>query len=94
MHHRPDCSGLPVNLTGKQRIISTVAGTALLALGIFDIHKSALRKAIRLSAGGILLMRGISGYCPATAWKAGRERKKMDEPDEDLARENERNATV
>jgi uncharacterized membrane protein len=89
MNDMSECAGLPVNISEKQRVISSVLGGALLALGILDFRKSALRKAIRLTVGSLLLMRGASGYCLATALKESLERKKMDALDEELAKESE-----
>ena len=83
------CVGLPVNITEKQRVISSILGSALIALGVLDFRKSGLRKAIRLTTGSLLLMRGVSGYCPATSLKASLDRKKMDELDEELVKESD-----
>ncbi len=79
---------MPVNLSEKQRIISTLAGSTLLALGVLDWSKSSLRRAVRMTLGSLLIMRGISGYCPAVARHLERQRKESDELDEALRRED------
>jgi uncharacterized membrane protein len=74
------CNELPVNISEKQRLCSGIAGGVLIALAILDFNKSSLRKAIRLTAGTLLVMRSVSGYCPVTAWKNAPAGKKHDEP--------------
>jgi uncharacterized membrane protein len=60
--------GKPViNITDKQRTISGVTGGLLLAMGIFGFGKSSFRRALRMSAGSLLIMRAVTGYCPFTA---------------------------
>ena len=73
------CKELPVNLSEKQRLYSGLAGGLLVAMAIFDFNKSALRKAIRLTTGTLLLMRSVSGYCPVTALKESVEDKTLKE---------------
>jgi uncharacterized membrane protein len=69
------CRELPVNISEKQRLCSVIAGGVLIAMGILDFNKSSLRKAIRLTSGALLLMRAVSGYCPATALKESIEKR-------------------
>jgi uncharacterized membrane protein len=56
-----------VNISEKQRLISAVTGGLLLAMGVFGFGKSSFRRSIRMTAGTLLIMRGLTGYCPATA---------------------------
>jgi uncharacterized membrane protein len=56
-----------VNLSEKQRMISAVTGGLVLAMGIFGFGKSAFRRSVRMTAGTLLIMRGLTGYCPVTA---------------------------
>jgi uncharacterized membrane protein len=56
-----------INITEKERLISGISGGLLLALGIFGFGKSSFRRAIRMTAGSLLIMRGVTGYCPVTA---------------------------
>jgi uncharacterized membrane protein len=58
-----------VNISENERFISGITGGLLLAMGIFDFRKSSFRRIIRLTAGSIFIIRGISGYCPLTAIK-------------------------
>jgi uncharacterized membrane protein len=56
-----------VNVSEKQRLISAVTGGLLLAMGVFGFGKSSFRRAVRMTAGTLLIMRGLTGYCPVTA---------------------------
>jgi uncharacterized membrane protein len=56
-----------INITEKERLISGISGGLLLALGIFGFGKSSFRRAIRMTAGSLLIMRGVTGYCPVSA---------------------------
>jgi hypothetical protein len=56
-----------VNLSEKQRLVSAVTGGLVLAMGIFGFGKSSFRRSVRMTAGTLLIMRGLSGYCPMTA---------------------------
>lgn len=56
-----------VNITEKQRLISAVTGGLLLAMGVFGFGKSSFRRSVRMTAGTLLIMRGLTGYCPVTA---------------------------
>jgi uncharacterized membrane protein len=58
-----------VNITEKERLISAVSGGLLLALGIFGFRKSSFRRALRMTTGSLLIMRGLTGYCPVAAAK-------------------------
>ena len=56
-----------VNISEKQRLISAVTGGLLLAMGVFGFGKSSFRRSIRMTAGTLLILRGLTGYCPMTA---------------------------
>ena len=56
-----------VNLSEKQRLISAVTGGLLLAMGVFGFGKSSFRRSVRMTAGTLLILRGLTGYCPMTA---------------------------
>ena len=56
-----------VNMSEKRRLVSAVTGGLLLAMGIFGFGKSSFRRSIRMTAGTLLIMRGLTGYCPMTA---------------------------
>lgn len=56
-----------VNVSEKQRLISAVTGGLLVAMGVFGFGKSSFRRAVRMTAGTLLIMRGLTGYCPVTA---------------------------
>ena len=56
-----------INITEKQRLVSAVTGGLLLAMGIFGFGKSSFRRSVRMTAGALLIMRGLTGYCPVTA---------------------------
>jgi uncharacterized membrane protein len=58
-----------VNISEKQRLISAVSGGLLLAMGVFGFGKSSFRRSLRMTAGTLLIIRGVTGYCPATALK-------------------------
>ncbi len=56
-----------VNMTEKQRLVSAVTGGLILAMGVFGFGKSSFRRSIRMTAGTLLILRGVTGYCPMTA---------------------------
>lgn len=58
-----------VNISEKERLVSGIAGGLMLALGVFGFGKSSFRRAVRMTAGSLLIMRGLSGYCPMTAMR-------------------------
>jgi uncharacterized membrane protein len=58
-----------VNISEKQRLVSVVTGGLLLAMGVFGFGKSSFRRSLRMTAGTLLIIRGATGYCPATALK-------------------------
>ena len=58
-----------VNISENQRLISAVTGGLLLAMGVFGFGKSSFRRSLRMTAGTLLILRGLTGYCPATALK-------------------------
>jgi uncharacterized membrane protein len=68
-----------VNITEKQRLISAVTGGLLLAMGILGFGKSSFRRSVRMTAGTLLIMRGVTGYCPVTALKNDTEENSMKE---------------
>ncbi len=56
-----------VNMTEKQRLISAVTGGLILTMGVFGFGKSSFRRSIRMTAGTLLILRGLTGYCPMAA---------------------------
>jgi hypothetical protein len=62
-----------VNMSEKQRLISAVSGGLVLAMGVFGFGKSSFRRSLRMTAGTLLIIRGLTGYCPATALKNASE---------------------
>ena len=65
--------GCQVNLTEKQRTISGVAGGIILMLGILGFGKSSFRRALRMTVGALLILRGTTGYCPVTEYMENSE---------------------
>jgi uncharacterized membrane protein len=61
------------NISEKQRLISGIGGGLLLAMGVFDFSKSSFRRALRMTTGTLLIIRGVTGYCPVTALKNTQE---------------------
>jgi uncharacterized membrane protein len=68
-----------VNISEKQRLISAVTGGLLLAMGVFGFGKSSFRRSIRMTAGTLLIIRGLTGYCPVTALKNPAEENPAEE---------------
>ena len=68
-----------VNMSEKQRLISAVTGGLLLAMGVFGFGKSSFRRSIRMTAGTLLIIRGLTGYCPVTALKNPSEESPVEE---------------
>jgi uncharacterized membrane protein len=68
-----------INMSEKQRLISGVTGGLLLAMGIFGFGKSSFRRSIRMTAGTLLIMRGLTGYCPVTALQNAPEENPVEE---------------
>ena len=68
-----------VNVSEKQRLISAVTGGLLLAMGAFGFGKSSFRRAVRMTAGSLLIMRGLTGYCPVTALQNAAEENPVEE---------------
>jgi uncharacterized membrane protein len=58
-----------VNISENQRLISGIAGGLLLAMGIFDFSKSSFRRSLRMTAGSLLIIRAVTGYCPVSSVK-------------------------
>ncbi|HLA58765.1 MAG TPA: YgaP-like transmembrane domain [Puia sp.] len=73
-----------VNITEKQRLISAVTGGLLLAMGVFGFGKSSFRRSVRMTAGTLLIMRGLTGYCPVTALQNAAEENPVEEKAETL----------
>jgi uncharacterized membrane protein len=71
--------GPVVNMSEKQRLISAVTGGLLLAMGVFGFGKSSFRRSIRMTAGTLLIIRGLTGYCPVTALKNPAEENPAEE---------------
>src|SRR5437763_76762 len=68
-----------VNITDKQRMVSAVTGGLLLAMGVFGFGKSSFRRAVRMTAGSLLILRGLTGYCPMTALQNAPEENPVEE---------------
>ncbi|HEX3768599.1 MAG TPA: YgaP-like transmembrane domain [Puia sp.] len=68
-----------VNITENQRLVSAVTGCLLLAMGILGLGKSSFRRSLRMTAGTLLIMRGVTGYCPVTAYQKDCEKNTADE---------------
>jgi hypothetical protein len=68
-----------VNISEKQRLISAVTGGLLLAMGVFGFGKSSFRRSVRMTAGTLLIMRGLTGYCPLTALQNDTEENPVEE---------------
>jgi len=68
-----------VNITDKQRMVSAVTGGLLLAMGIFGFGKSSFRRSLRMTAGTLLVLRGLTGYCPMTALQNAPEENPVEE---------------
>jgi uncharacterized membrane protein len=67
------------NISEKQRLVSAVTGGLLLAMGIFGFGKSSFRRSVRMTAGALLIMRGLTGYCPMTALQNASEENPVEE---------------
>ncbi|HET7002766.1 MAG TPA: DUF2892 domain-containing protein [Puia sp.] len=67
------------NISEKQRLVSAVTGGLLLAMGIFGFGKSSFRRSVRMTAGALLIMRGLTGYCPVTALQNASEDTPVEE---------------
>jgi hypothetical protein len=68
-----------VNINENQRMVSAVTGGLLLAMGIFGFGKSSFRRSVRMTAGTLLILRGITGYCPVTAMRSECEKNAVKE---------------
>ena len=68
-----------VNMSEKQRLVSAVTGGLLLAMGVFGFGKSSFRRSVRMTAGTLLIMRGLTGYCPLTALQNDAEENPVEE---------------
>jgi uncharacterized membrane protein len=53
-----------VNMGTKERVLSAAGGASLLAMGVRDFKKSSVKSWAELISGSIMLLRGVSGYCP------------------------------
>lgn len=58
--NQESCQQCPVNVGTTERMLSTMGGAALLAIGLFSENRS---KSLTVAAGGALLYRGLSGNC-------------------------------
>lgn len=54
----------PVNLSTNERMVSAVAGGALF---LFGLNRLSVPAVVLTTVGGLLLFRGLGGYCPFTA---------------------------
>jgi uncharacterized membrane protein len=56
-----------VNVGETERIISGGVGAALIAMCIRDLKTPTIATWLELVTGGLLLLRGVTGYCPVNA---------------------------
>ena len=56
-----------VNISKKERIISTAGGVALLVAGILSLKKKPAMSWAEIATGALLLYRGTTGHCPLNA---------------------------
>lgn len=61
--NRQEGSRLPINLTSNERMASAAVGGALLVLGF---KRLSLPLMLMTAAGGALVARAVTGYCPLT----------------------------
>ncbi len=54
-----------VNTTKSGRIISAVSGVALIGLALKDKKSSGIAKWVKIGTGATLVLRAVSGFCPA-----------------------------
>jgi len=54
----------PINMNTKERVLSVAGGASLLAMGVRDFKRSSVKAWAELLAGGFMLFRGTTGYCP------------------------------
>ncbi|SFC75596.1 Protein of unknown function [Parapedobacter composti] len=52
------------NIANSERLLSVGAGAFILYTGITCLFKSPLSALAEITAGGFLLLRGATGYCP------------------------------
>ncbi len=60
----PANGNLNVNVSNFERIASSAIGAFMLMSGFKNITRRPLRSISRMAAGGALLYRGVSGFCP------------------------------
>ncbi len=65
-----------INISNKQRLISSLAGLALIGAAIRGLKTPTAKKWVGLVTGSLLLLRGASGFCPVT--EALKEKGEMD----------------
>ena len=65
-----------MNISNRQRLISSLTGLALIGAAIREIKKPTAKKWVNLVAGSLLLLRGASGFCPVTG--ALKEKNEID----------------
>lgn len=70
-----------VNVGETERIISGGVGAALIAMSIRDIKTPTIATWLELATGGLLLLRGVTGYCPVNA-AIGRNSAASEVPEE------------
>jgi uncharacterized membrane protein len=68
------------NITNLERVGSVAAGSALIASGIVNLFSKPSKSVIKMLAGGLLIWRGGSGFCPVNAL-LGIDRTKVEEPE-------------
>lgn len=70
-------SRYPVNMGSADRWISALGGVALAATGL---RRGAMGGALMTLLGGVLLTRGLSGYCPVYAMTGDKEQARSLSP--------------
>jgi hypothetical protein len=63
------------NIGQSERMLSTGAGAFVLYTGVTNLFDSPLTALAEIGIGGLLLFRGLSGYCPVKQAIEGNARK-------------------
>ena len=54
-----------VNTTKGGRVVSAISGVALIALALKDKKSNTIAKWVKIGTGATLVLRAVSGFCPA-----------------------------
>jgi len=65
------------NIGRSERMLSTGAGAFILYTGVTNIFDSPLTALAEISVGGLLLFRGMTGYCPVKQAIEGTPKKEV-----------------